>query len=208
MILSNYDSSVLLSTDIDKNYPPTFHKRRHPEIRHENSCEEVSDLEIAEELYTLGMEYAEKEDYANSFRYIYESADRKYKKSMYYLGVFYRNGIGVPKSTEDAKKWFSMAASQGDEASEEAFFTFYTHERYKLLIKKLEKAFSIKKILKMAGYKVYDDKDNNDKTNFEKMKNFVYSAKEEQKWDLLVKNLKESGYLIKDILKTGDEYKN
>ena len=45
---------------------------------------------------------------------------RGYADAQYSLGVMYYNGKGVDQSLTKAREWFTKAASQGDEAADNA----------------------------------------------------------------------------------------
>lgn len=44
-----------------------------------------------------------------------KSAEQGYALAQYSLGTCYQTGNGVPKSEEEAIKWYQKAADQGDE---------------------------------------------------------------------------------------------
>ncbi len=58
------------------------------------------------------------QDYEKAF-YWYNIAVEKYDnlKSMYYLGYFYYNGLGVNKDKKQGEYWIKKAASKGHERS-------------------------------------------------------------------------------------------
>ncbi|MBF0382048.1 MAG: sel1 repeat family protein [Magnetococcales bacterium] len=53
-------------------------------------------------------------DAGELFDIVKDKADKGDSEAQYYLGVIYRNGLGVPKNYHKAVKWFTEAAKQGN----------------------------------------------------------------------------------------------
>jgi TPR repeat protein len=50
-----------------------------------------------------------------AFVWYKKAADNGSAKAQYYLGVCYRNGLGVPRDLVSAQHWFETAARSGSE---------------------------------------------------------------------------------------------
>ena len=58
--------------------------------------------------------YIPKSD-SDAFYYAMEAAQQKLSRAEYTIGYFYELGIGIPKNTTEALKWYVIAARNGDE---------------------------------------------------------------------------------------------
>ena len=57
---------------------------------------------------------AESTDLDQAMTWFQKSADAGNAKAMYYIGVLYHDGKGVPKDAVKALDWFTKAAKLGD----------------------------------------------------------------------------------------------
>ncbi len=58
-----------------------------------------------------------RRDYATALRLIRPLAERGDANAQYNLGVFYDNGLGVPRDKVRAYMWFNLSAAQGRESA-------------------------------------------------------------------------------------------
>ena len=63
--------------------------------------------------FQVGLDAAERGDYATALREWTPLAEQGDAKAQYNLGVMYENGQGVPQDYKTAVKWFTLAAEQG-----------------------------------------------------------------------------------------------
>lgn len=62
----------------------------------------------------------DKINYEKAAEYYQMAAIQGHPESQYNLGVLFLNGSGVPEDKKEAKKWFEMAAEQGNEEAKSA----------------------------------------------------------------------------------------
>ena len=60
-----------------------------------------------------GEEAYDREDYVTALKHFMPLAQKGDSRAQNHLGVMYLNGQGVPKSREEAAKWYQLAADQG-----------------------------------------------------------------------------------------------
>ena len=60
------------------------------------------------------------------FIWFRKAAEQGHPKAQYNLGVIYAKGRGITKDMDEAKKWYSLAAAQGDEHAEKALLRIAT----------------------------------------------------------------------------------
>ncbi|OON95772.1 MAG: hypothetical protein ATN36_07545 [Epulopiscium sp. Nele67-Bin005] len=68
----------------------------------------------AEEIYELGIQAFENEDFAKAFGYYKISAIQGNALAQLNLGNCYKNGQGVKQDNKKAARWYSLSADQGD----------------------------------------------------------------------------------------------
>ena len=66
----------------------------------------------AEEANKRGVEYYNKENYAEAVKWFRKAADQGYARGLYNLGVLYENGQGVTKNYQTAKEWYQKALNK------------------------------------------------------------------------------------------------
>ena len=80
----------------------------------------------AETLYEEGMEFFEKEDFDRAFaRFQIAGEVRGYAPAQNMLGVCYRDGLGIEQNTEEAERFFRLAADQGYAPAQENHASLY-----------------------------------------------------------------------------------
>jgi uncharacterized protein len=53
-------------------------------------------------------------------RWYAKAAEKGRPEAEYRVGYMYEQGLGVPKSTTEAMKWYKMAADKGDASAHQA----------------------------------------------------------------------------------------
>ncbi len=75
--------------------------------------------------FKTGYEAYKNKQYAEAMTSFSQAADRGEADAQYYLGVLYRDGLGVSKDYAKAMDWFRKAADQGESISQANIGFFY-----------------------------------------------------------------------------------
>ena len=70
---------------------------------------------LSHDSYAKGVEYYNKDEYAEAAKHFRRSAELGNRDAQNYLGVLYQGGLGVGQSWDEAAKWYRKAADQGDQ---------------------------------------------------------------------------------------------
>ena len=76
----------------------------------------------AESYYEAGVDFANKEMFAEAVKMYTESAQLGYMAAQYELGCYYYNGWGVEKDLQKAVEWWTKAATNTNDEKIEKFF--------------------------------------------------------------------------------------
>lgn len=76
----------------------------------------------AESYYEAGVDFANKEMFAEAVKMYTESAQLGYMAAQYELGCYYYNGWGVEKNLQKAVEWWTKAATNTNDEKIEKFF--------------------------------------------------------------------------------------
>ena len=69
--------------------------------------------------YEDGMAAYQREDYATALQIWHQLAGQGDAEAQFYLGVMYRDGMGVPQDLVQAIMWYNIADALGDESAQE-----------------------------------------------------------------------------------------
>ena len=78
------------------------------------------------EEFARGWELFQKLDYQATLKIWRPLAEKGFLDAQTHLGIMYRDGIGVPKNSTKAAKWFLRAAQQGDPIVQNALGQMYS----------------------------------------------------------------------------------
>ncbi|RXK86054.1 T9SS type A sorting domain-containing protein [Filimonas effusa] len=113
-------------------------------------------------LYFKGLGVSQ--DYAAAFQLFLVSARDSLPNSMYFLGVCYRNGYGVPSDQSKAHYWLGRAAAEGENAAIHELMEEKTPENKSVISLEWEEKL---KALRLTTEKYKADNDNNYEGNYE-----------------------------------------
>ncbi len=82
-----------------------------------NAAQPLTNTDAALADFNAGLEAYKRKDYATAFRELKPLAERGDVRAQDFVEVMYTNGEGVGRDYEEARKWFRMAAAQGDDAA-------------------------------------------------------------------------------------------
>ncbi len=68
--------------------------------------------------YQKGMDAYDRGDYDTALKEFRPLAEQGHTEAQWSLGVMYERGRGVPKDYVQAYRWYTLAASQGDDLAE------------------------------------------------------------------------------------------
>ena len=75
--------------------------------------------------HQLGMEYHDKKDYPNAFKWLNEAASKNHPGAMFYLGCIHYNGWGVKVDKAKAFELLNKASELGVHGADYFLSTFY-----------------------------------------------------------------------------------
>ena len=67
---------------------------------------------LSELNFEAGLACIDAVDYENAFEFFQKAASQNHAGAQFYLGIMYLNGLGLPRSREDALVWLEKASCQ------------------------------------------------------------------------------------------------
>lgn len=101
--------------DIDENHGHFISTSKKRTSFKSISSDNKSKYEIADEKFKSGLRSYHRKDYDDAFELFMEAAEQGHVTAQYSVGALYEYGLGTKNSFKEAGKWYTVAASQGNE---------------------------------------------------------------------------------------------